>query len=348
MGTAVTLPALWLALFLGSPLIQESAKPADATIEDKDGEVAATLGEETVLLSEVESLVSDELARIDFEYRKSRHQLLDQRLHDVLERKLLEKEAEETGKSVETIVTEALGNRAEISDTEVDVWYASNKDKLQGRTKEELAPQIKQYLADQARNEVRRELYNRLAKAYDLHIRYEPFRVAIETEGHPTLGPKEAPVTLVEFSDFECPYCGRFFSTLKQLRESYPDKVRVVFRQFPLDMHPHARKAAEASLCAFDQNHFWEMHDLLFQESSALAVDDLKDKAKRLGLDTEAFAQCLDSGEQARGVVADLEAGVAVGVTGTPALFLNGQPLEGGAIPFELLRESIEKELSRR
>ncbi len=122
----------------------------------------------------------------------------------------------------------------------------------------------------------------------------------------------------------------------------------MVFRQFPLrNIHPEAQKAAEASLCAEDQGKFWEMHDLMFEEQSKLGVADLKDKAQRLGLDTGEFEQCLDSGKYQEQVQEDVMAGVQAGVTGTPAVFINGRFLNG-AQPYEALAEIIDEELARQ
>ena len=151
-----------------------------------------------------------------------------------------------------------------------------------------------------------------------------------------------------EFSDFECPYCAVLLPALDEVKRRYGDKVRLVFRHYPLTViHPDAWKAAEAALCAGDQGHFWELHDLMFAEQGTLAVADLKTKAARLDLDAEAFNECLDSGRHYDAVAADLRAGDAVGVAGTPALFINGRFI-GGVAPFGMLAEVIDDELRRR
>ena len=157
----------------------------------------------------------------------------------------------------------------------------------------------------------------------------------------------DAPITLVEFSDFQCPYCARLAPVVKRIAGEYPGQVRLVFRQFPLrSIHAHAQKAAEASLCAFDQGRFWEMHDALFAEIKKLEPEDLTARAKKLNLDLEAFNQCLHSGKYAAAVQQDLEDGMAAGVSGTPAVYINGRVLKGSK-PYDGIKKVIEEELQR-
>ncbi len=159
-------------------------------------------------------------------------------------------------------------------------------------------------------------------------------------------GNADAKVTLIEYSDFECPFCGRHYSTMKQLKEAYPNDIRVVFRHFPLSFHAEAQKAAEASECAADQGKFWEMYDIIFEANLAgdMSVSKWKSAASDLGLDTEKFNNCLDSGEKAARVAEDLNEGSGAGVEGTPATFVNGQVVSG-ALPFDSFKQIIDAEL---
>jgi protein-disulfide isomerase len=309
--------------------------------------VVATIGNEEVTLADVERAAGVELQKIEIGYQKSRHQLLEASLRSLIHRKLLEQEAARQGKTPEEVLAEATGS-VTVSEEDVDRWYEENAERLQGHPKEEVAPQIHEWLLEQRKGETEEALFDRLAEAGRVSVLLDPFRVPIAVEGYPSLGPANAPVTLVEFSDFECPYCKRFTDTLKRIRGIYPDGVRIVFRQFPLPVHPHAQKAAEASLCAADQGQFWEMHDLMFAEQAALAPAELKEKAGRLALDAARFASCLDSGRHHDQVGEEVRAGLAIGVTGTPALFINGRPLAAGALPFDAVRAEVEKEISRR
>lgn len=171
--------------------------------------------------------------------------------------------------------------------------------------------------------------------------------VTVSTEGHPSRGAATAPITLVEFSDFECPFCARATPVLKQLEEAYPGQIRRVFRQFPLmAIHPGAERAAEASLCAAEQERFWEMHDALFEQPVALDPADLHRKAAQVGLDAALFKTCLDMQKYAGTIEQDLKEGVAHGVTGTPAVFINGR-LVSGARPYAEFAQVIDAELAR-
>jgi len=180
-----------------------------------------------------------------------------------------------------------------------------------------------------------------------VNVSWEPYRLRFDLDNAPSLGKSGAPVTLVEFSDFQCPFCSRVVPTMEQVRAKYGDKVRIVFRQYPLPFHQKAQKAAEASLCASDQGKFWEMHDAMFANQQALAVEQLKAKAAELGLKAEEFNSCIDSGKHAAAIQADMKEGSAAGVSGTPALFVNGRFING-AVPFDQIATVIDDELRRK
>lgn len=196
-----------------------------------------------------------------------------------------------------------------------------------------------------------REMLSRLARPAPR----APTVAEVGVAGRPALGTVEAPVTVVEFSDYQCPFCARFFrTTLPALKAEYVDtgKVRYVFRDFPLDqIHPQARKAAEAARCAGEQGKYWEMHDTLFQNQQALGVGQLKAHARRLALDAAGFDACLDRGRFAGGVQKDLDDGIAAGVRGTPAFVVGRTRSDGmvegtlvtGAQPVQVFRQVIDR-----
>lgn len=170
------------------------------------------------------------------------------------------------------------------------------------------------------------------------------------TEADHIRGKANAKVTIIEYSDYQCPYCQRHEKTMQEVAKAYPNDVRIVYRHFPLSsIHPFAQKAAEASECANIQGKFWEMHDQLFllaESASGLSIDGMKKLAADLKLDTNKFNNCLDKGETASIVNQMYQDAAAAGVSGTPANFVNGQTLEG-ALPIDSFKQIIDSELSK-
>ena len=159
-------------------------------------------------------------------------------------------------------------------------------------------------------------------------------------------GPENATVTVIEFSDFECPFCGKAAPTVKQIKEQYGDRIRFVYKHFPLPSHSTAPKAAEAAECAGDQGKFWEMHDKMFANQKTLFPNSLKGYAKDIGLNTTAFNNCLDSGIMASRVQSDQQEGNTFGVKATPTFFINNRKIEG-AQPLSAFQSAIESELAK-
>ena len=180
----------------------------------------------------------------------------------------------------------------------------------------------------------------------------KPVRPVNEKTDH-VIGAKNAKVTLIEYSDFECPFCKRHFATMAQVLKSYPNNVRLVYRHFPLSFHQNAGKEAEASECAAElggNDAFWKFHDKIFERTTAngtgFALDALAPLAKEIGLNESAFKNCLDSGKMASRVAKDIQEGSDAGVNGTPATFVNGT-LVSGAVPFETFKAAIDAALKK-
>ena len=175
-----------------------------------------------------------------------------------------------------------------------------------------------------------------------------PSAVKVSIDDDAVLGDENAKVTMIEFSDYECPFCGRHFEqTYPQIKKEYIDtgKVKLVFRDFPLSFHPQAQKAAEAAECAGEQGKYFEMHDKLYSNQESLSVDNYKKWAKEIGLDTVKFNDCLDSGKMASEIAKDMADGTSYGVKGTPGFFINGKPVSG-AQPFSVFKQAIDAELA--
>jgi len=309
--------------------------------QDSDDPALAVVGDSQITESEVIDLMASQLMAVEQE----RYKLLKQGLDQLVAERLVELEASKRGVTVDELVAqEVTAKMAAPTDEQVDAFYEERKDRIR-QPKEEVAGQIREYLVAQRQNEANANLVAELKAEYGYQLLLAPVRVSVDAEGFPAKGAENAPVTIVEFSDFECPYCARVNPALDQVMRNYGDKVRMVFRQFPLSIHSNAQKAAEASLCAREQDKFWQMHDAMFKEQRSLGVEQLKEKAARLELDTAAFNECLDSSRHADAVLADLKAGSALGVSGTPAFFVNGRFLSG-AQPYEEIAKLIDEELA--
>jgi protein-disulfide isomerase len=303
----------------------------------------AVVNGKPIPMSELEEMLAPQLAHVE----QQRRQILVNGIQVLVDQKLLEAEAAARGISVDELYKAEIEDKAtDVTDKEAETFYQANQARI-NRPKAQVMPQIKVYLRNQNKAHLRDNLLTSLRAKFKARVLLEPVRVDVDDITAPSKGPADTPVTIVEFSDFQCPYCRRLLPSLEQVLETYPRQVRLVYRQFPLNIHTNAQKAAEASLCAQEQGKFWEMHDALFANQQALAVEQLKTKAAALGLNTEQFDQCLDSSKYAAQIREDMTVGAAAGVNGTPALFVNGRQLNG-AVPFTEIQKLIEDELSRK
>lgn len=280
-------------------------------------------------------------AELDAQMFDQRKQALDQ----LMVRKLVEQKAK-----AENVTPEVLWKREvtdkikKPSDAEMKQFYDEQTKRQPLPPFDQVKDQIAQFMERPAMQAAQTAFVDKLKKDLNVVVNLKPPRVEVAAEG-PSKGAASAPVTIVEFSDFECPYCSKAEETVGQVMKAYEGKVRVVYRDFPLPFHPHAQKAAEAAQCSGDQGKYWEMHSKLFASQKALEVPALKGYAKELGLDQGKFDKCLDSGEMAKKVDANKKAGEQVGVSGTPAFFVNGVMLSG-AQPFDEFKTLIDQELA--
>jgi protein-disulfide isomerase len=344
MNHRMWIAALILPLFLA--LGVAAAAQSDAT-------PAAVVNGETITEGEVNKAAAAELAKLDTmrfsseaALKKARLGILHKALNAIIEDRLLKAEAAKRGVKLEELIhVEIESNVGTPSNESLIEFYEANKAQIP-IPREQALPQLREYIMNQERSMYRNMLIRPLRRTYGVKVLLEPLREEVATAGFPTRGPSNAPITIVEFADFECPHCAAMFPELKKVEKNYADKVRVVYRQFPLThIHPNAQKAAEASLCANAQQRFWDFHESLFQNPRELSVVALKQRAVDLKLDTAAFNQCLDSGAQAKAVAQDFEDGDKAGVGGTPTLFINGRHYSGTS--YEEVRDIIEDELQR-
>lgn len=321
----------------GQPL---PANPTpDQTQEPSVDRVLATVDGEPIPESRTHRAIQGQLLALE----RQRHELIADALEAEIRGALIASEADKRGITPDELLQiEVETKAAELPRDTVVAFHQAQAQQRGGRMPplEQIETQIRQYLALEA-------FHDRLRESADVRMSLEPFRVDVAALG-PAKGSPDAPVTLVLFSDFECPFCGQVKPVLDEVEKTYGDKVRIVFRQFPLEqLHPHARRAALAALCAHEQGQFWPMHDALFADQGGLKTG-LETIAGRVeGIESDAFRACLADGHLDDLIARDLEDGTLAGVTGTPALFVNGRFLNG-VVPFEQLARVINDELAKR
>jgi protein-disulfide isomerase len=309
---------------------------------------AARIGDETITLEELNQALQKELNQIDLQ----RHELLESKLDQMISQRLLNGEAKRRGLSVEQLLEEEVNRKApKVSEEEVTDFIAKNRSRLSAGDEGELRLKVWDYLRGQKVNRQRSDYVRTLwSKAGVQVLLPEPSVARVQVDSHKgfVLGPKDAPVAIVEFSDFQCPFCKAVIATLKQVMAEYKGKVKLVFRDFPLaDTHPLAPKAHEAARCAAEQGKFWEYHDLLFERAPNHSTAELKQYAGELKLDGQSFAKCLDSGKYQPAVAGDVEEGARLGASGTPTFFINGRILVG-AKPLTAFQKLIDSELAKK
>jgi protein-disulfide isomerase len=321
-----------------------SAQPAKRMAP---GDVAATVGATSITLSEVDDKALQQSAG-NFGSMKLSQALYEARraaVDDLIANTLLDQEAKTRGLDRAALVEQEITSKVTaVNDADVSTWYQQNQARVQGAAIEQVRQPIRAYLT-QERMEVARQRYlDELKGKTRVRVLLEAPRQMVGAANGAAKGPANAPIELIEFSDFQCPYCQRANPTVAQVLSTYGDRIRFVYRHFPLGNHPNAKPAAEASQCAAEQGKFWEYHDALFANPSKLADGDLKQRAAELALDTAKFNACVDTHKYKTQVEADMKAGEEAGVNGTPAFFINGRMISG-AQPFDAFKRVIDDEL---
>lgn len=331
------LPALAFAA-PGAPAC-DGAKALDAKT------VVAQVGGDTIRLADLDAKLADALCAARVEHAQKLHEIRTAGLKNMLDERLIEAEAKRRGAADGQAMMKAVFEKiAPPSDDAVRGFYDQNQARMGGRPFEQVGPQIKEYLLQQAREAEYDRFVASLRSAAKVTESLPPFRMSVAATG-PAKGPAKAPITIVEFADFECGYCAKAGATVAEVMKKYPGKIRLVFRDFPLGFHQNAVPAAVAARCAGLQGKYWEMHDALFAAGSLNAAT-YTELAKEIGLEPTAFATCQADPRHAAAVRADQADGAKAGVSGTPAFFINGVPLSG-ARPLEDFARIIDAELAR-
>lgn len=285
----------------------------------------------------------------------------------ILVQKLIDAEAKAQGKTPEALF-ESMMSQNSASDDEVEKLIASRPDLKEGLKKGFKDPNsgaiqkiskddIKRILGQQKAQQNQGRFVEGLMAKANAKMSLELPRVQMGSSKGPFLGSANAKVQIHEFSDFQCPYCSKAVIMVKQIKDTYGDKVKLSFRQFPLDFHEHARPSALATICAHEQGKFWELHDKIFENQEAFSSPALRknpeagkkqllDWAKQVGIDTAKLEQCMGGSAAAQTLQQDLDEAKKVGVNGTPSFFVNGKKVQAGS--FEEFKAIVDEELARK
>jgi protein-disulfide isomerase len=323
----------------------QPAKPASAT------DVVAAVGATRITLAQVDDVALQQPAgnfgslKLSQAVYEARRAAIDNLVGDAL----IEQEAKARGVDRLALVEQEVSSKVTPpTDAEVTAWYQANQERVGGASLDQARSAIRAYMIQERGRSARQEFLERLKTKTPVRVTLEPPRQTVRgAADSPTRGPASAPIEMIEFSDFQCPYCQRAHPTVRKVLEAYGERIRLVYRHYPLPNHPNARPAAEAAQCANEQGKFWPYHDRLFATPNKLRDADLKQTAVELGLESTRFNQCVDSHKYKAAVDSDLKAGEDAGVSGTPAFFINGRELSG-AQPFEAFKRVIDEELEQK
>ena len=313
--------------------------PAPSPAAASGGPVATVAGKP---ITDADLNVRGELMQLE----QQAYDIRMQALEEVIADRLIEAEAQKRGVGKEELIKTEISSKVEDpSPIEVEGFYEQQKARIR-RPLEEVRPQVAELMRSLREREVRQEFVAGLREGADVKVMIEPPRMSADLSAAPFRGPENAPITIVEFSDFQCPFCRRVQPTLKQLQDKYGDKLRWSFKDLPLiSIHPDAQKAAEAARCAGDQEKFWEFRAAMF-DANQINRSVFDSTAESIGLDKEQFTACLDSDKHAEAVQDDLREAESLGLNGTPAFLINGVLLSG-AQPYEQFETVIERELDK-
>lgn len=359
LRTRLSLSAL--GLVVGLPLGSACASRSDvadaggheghgpvAVVPADPGKVLAEVDGVTITQGDLDKGISRQLEKARFDYETALYETRKAALDAEVDRRVLAAEAKKRGLAdADALLAAEVDAKVQApTEAQIKAFYDENQDRMQGASFDDIKGRIADYLGEEGKRARRGELVAELRKAWKAKIALEPLRAPVEAKG-PTRGKKDARVTVVEFADFECPYCAQTAPTMAKLEATYPDDVKIIFRHYPLSFHESAQPAAEAAACADEQGKFWEVHDKLFAREVGLDQASIRTYLQGVsGFDVAAWDKCLSEGRGAAAVKADMTAAEKVGVEGTPAFFVNGVKL-GGARPFEDFKALVDDELAR-
>jgi protein-disulfide isomerase len=298
--------------------------------------IVAEIGTQKLTLTELEQSMAPKLFQARQQYYQAQQAALQQWIDD----QVLSNEARRQNLTVEQLLERTI----HVSDPTEDQMRVYAEGLNTDQPYEAVREKVLEHIRELRIAKIRAAYMKSLREQAGVRVMFAPPTASFAMSETPVLGTTNAPIQLVEFGDYECPYCQQAYPVLKQLLDKYGPKVSFSFRDYPLPMHPEAPKAAEAARCAGAQGKYWEFYNALFSIKK-LGIADLKAEAGKLALDSAAFDKCLDSGEKSAAVEKDTKEAQHLQLTGTPTFFINGH-LYAGASTFEDFRTAIEHELS--
>jgi len=317
------------------------AYAADASLTSASNNVIVEVDGTKLTQADLEQKYASNLFQARNKYYEEERKVLDQ----FVDQYLLERQARKENLTVDDLLKKHVNDvvAGDPSDDALRVYYEGLDTQEPFDTAKD---KIKEYIRQRRMAKAKAAFMAKIKSEAKIQVDLVPPRAQASLQGVPVRGPKDAAVTLVEFADFECPYCQQIEPKLMKLQQEFQGKLAFAYKDLPLPMHSHAQKAAEAAHCAMAQGKFWEYHDLLFS-SGKLEVAQLKESARTLNLDGAAFDKCLDSGSMAPAVKVNLDEAQSLAIPGTPGFFINGRYLEGN-VSYDILRNIVNEELSRK
>jgi len=299
--------------------------------------VVAEIGSVKLTMSDLEQQESAKLLQARYDFYQAESKALD----DLIDKTLIEQRAKSESLTVDQLLDRDI--KSQIKDPTEDQLKIFYEGLETDQPYEAVRGKILEKIRLLRTTKARVAYVKTLRAETNVYVTLAPPSTLVDLENANVLGLKDAPVMLIEFADYECPYCQKVAPEIKKLQNELGGKLAVAYKDFPLPMHAHAEKAAEAARCAGMQGQFWAFHDELFS-SKELDIDQLKAQAKALKLDSVAFGKCLDTGETAAAVQKDREQGLRLGLSGTPSFFVNGHFLSG-ALDYAALRKVVDQQL---
>jgi len=301
-------------------------------------QVVARVSGADLTLTDLKQMEGGKLLQAQYQYYLNERKALE----ELIDNRLLADEARKRNISLDQLLdTDVYKDVKDPTEDQLEVYYEGldSQDSF-----ESVRDDVLKHIRDLRRTKARAAFVEQLRKQAKINIMLMPPSAQVDVAKAYTRGDSNAPVVLVEFADYQCPYCQKVNPQIQQLKKEYGDNLTVIFKDFPLPMHHGSEKAAEASRCAGEQGKFWEYHDVLFY-SKEIELDALKEHARVLKLDGDRFDTCLDNGAEAAAVKKDLDEAKSLGLTGTPSFFVNGH-FFSGVVDYAALKDIVNQQLN--